>query len=116
MRPNLLPASLLFIAGFLAFSKPFPNYKVFIFSALGIVPAFFPLMHNLFFGNEFVILTKAATIKENILAPPGYWSQAFFALINGDWNNEKLIYILNHFARYVPVSYTHLTLPTTPYV
>ena len=101
VRPNLLPASLLFIAGFLAFSKPFPNYKVFIFSALGIAPAFFPLMHNLFFGNEFVILTKAATIKENILAPPGYWSQAFFALINGDWNNEKLIYILNHFARYI---------------
>ena len=47
-------------------------------------------MHNLFFGNELVILTKAATIKENILAPPSYWSHAFFALINGDWNNEKL--------------------------
>ena len=41
--------------------------------------------------------------------------------ITHDWNNdrekmEKLTFLLKEENRLIPVSYTHLTLPTTPYV
>ena len=41
-----------------------------------------------------------------------------FELVNRDWKNQYHIVHLNRHsgALVIPVSYTHLTLPTTPYV
>ena len=101
MRPNLLPASLLFLIGCIKFSKENYFFKNIVFSLIGFIPALLPLLHNMYFGNEFVLLTKAATIDENILAPPSYWSESIIAIIKGDFHNETLIYIANHFGRYI---------------
>ena len=34
----------------------------------------------------------------------------------GDWERNEKIIDLNDGGSFIPVSYTHLTLPTTPYV
>ena len=101
MRPNLLPASLLFMIGCIIFSKENYLFKNSVFSLIGFLPILLPLLHNIYFGNEFVLLTKAATIDANILAPPSYWFEAIIAIIKGDFQNETLIYLANHFGRYI---------------
>ena len=101
MRPNLLPATILFIVGCIIFLKRHPIHIKLIISGLGILPIFLPLFHNIYFGNEFILLTKAATIKANVIAPPSYWFESFIAILKGDFKNETLLYIVNHFARYI---------------
>ena len=101
MRPNLLPATIFFILGCILFLKRHPIHINFIISGLGMLPTFLPLLHNIYFGNEYILLTKAATIKENVIAPPSYWFESFIAILKGDFKNETLQYILNHFARYI---------------
>ena len=101
IRPNLLPASIFFILGYILFSKRHTFSVNALISCFGLLPMFLPLLHNLYFGNEFIILTKAATIEANVLAPPSYWLEAFTAILKGDFKNETLLYIANHFSKYI---------------
>ena len=101
MRPNLLPASIFFIAGLMFFLKERSLQKNILICLIGFSPVLLPLLHNIYFGNKFVLLTEAATIEANVLAPPSFWSEAFISAIKGEFDNERLKYIINHFARYI---------------
>ena len=101
MRPNLLPASIFFITGLMFLLKERSLQKNILICLIGFSPVLLPLVHNIYFGNKFVVLTEAATIKENVLAPPSFWFEALISAIKGEFDNERLKYIINHFARYI---------------
>jgi hypothetical protein len=79
MRPNLLPAGLLYLAGLFWCFRPQGRQTTAARDAghawalmlLGFSPVGLLLVHNLYFGGEWVVLTKAAGIPENLKVQPG---------------------------------------------
>ena len=81
LRPNYIIqiASFLFLLFLMSFifvkSKMiFNDGKLikFILILIGFSPIFLILLHNWYFGQKFILLTEASTIKENLRVPPSF--------------------------------------------
>jgi hypothetical protein len=72
---------------------------------IGMSPTFLPLLHNVYFGNEWVVFTSASTIPENLRCPPMIYLRALIFLIQGKLSPElfKVSDHLLEWTQYSPV-------------
>ena len=84
LRPNLLPACGLLILMLWASHLRTHGRSATVALCAGFSVSLLPFLHNLYFGGQFVLLTSASAIPENLLNPPSVWWSAFVELLHGD--------------------------------
>ena len=90
LRPNLLPACGLFVLMLWVSHLRDHGRSATVALCAGFGISFLPLLHNLHFGGQFVLLTSASTIPENLLNPPHVWWGAFVELLRGDLHGPNV--------------------------
>ena len=100
LRPNLLPASFLFLFMLWVFQVNKDRIRTTLALAAGFSISLLLLLHNLYFGGEWVLLTAASDIPQNALAPPSVWGNALWELLSGQWDGRDLHYLAGHLSRY----------------
>jgi len=63
--------------------------KKYIILIIGFSPILLVTLHNWYFGNQFVLLTSASAITENLRVPPYVWTDALYSLVNFEINKES---------------------------
>ena len=101
LRPNLLPACGLFVLMLWASHLRVHGRSATVALCAGFGISLLPLMHNLHFGAQFVLLTSASTIPENLLNPPHVWWRAFVELLHGDLHGPNVSRWAAHMHRFV---------------
>lgn len=88
IRPNmLLPAAVM--VGFVAWRDLRErNLGALIGTALGLALVLLIPLHNWVFGHQFVPLTAAAAIPQNLVVPPGRYADAFGSLLGGSVDRD----------------------------
>lgn len=100
-RPNLLPACGLFVLMLWASHLRAHGRSATIALCAGFSISLLPLLHNLHFGGQFILLTRASAIPENLLNPPHVWWGAFVELVHGDLHGPNLSRWAVHMHRFV---------------
>ncbi|MCY4230862.1 MAG: hypothetical protein OXF26_08320, partial [Alphaproteobacteria bacterium] len=101
LRPNLLPACGLFVLILWASHLRAHGKSATFALCAGFGISLLPLLHNLHFGGQFVLLTSASTIPQNLLNPPAVWWGAFVELLHGDLQGPNLSRWAAHMYRFV---------------
>ena len=101
LRPNLLPACGLFVLMLWASHLRVHGRSATVALCAGFGISLLPLMHNLHFGAQFVLLTSASTIPENLLNPPHVWWRAFVELLHSDLHGPNVSRWAAHMHRFV---------------
>ena len=101
LRPNLLPACGLFVLILWASHLRTHGRSATFALCAGFGISLLPLLHNLHFGGQFVLLTSASTIPQNLLNPPTVWWGALVELLQGDLQGPNLGRWAAHMQRFV---------------
>ncbi|RVU38980.1 hypothetical protein EOI86_06885 [Hwanghaeella grinnelliae] len=101
MRPNLAPGVAVFclVLG-LAMLKG-GHLRLVLAWAVGIGAVLWLPFHNWFYGDAFVLLTAAADIDANMLAPPQRYIDALAAVFQGEFNNAAVAQITAHVSKWL---------------
>lgn len=103
LRPNLLPASGLFLA-YLGWCQSRHHWlSAGVALVLGFAPTLLLLLHNLSFGGEFVLLTRASDIPENLLAPPSLYLEALGDLLSGRTESAAVGRVGDHLSSWLGI-------------
>lgn len=106
VRPNLVVASVLSIV-FCAIVL-LRHKKVFniLFLGAGFSAIAVCLLHNMYFGSQFVLLTSAGEHHTNLLVPLSTYMNATSAIASGAWHDPAVLSVLKQGARWLGNSYT----------
>ena len=100
-RPNLLPACGLFVLVLWASHLRAHGRSATIALCAGFSISLLPLLHNLHFGGQFVLLTSASTIPQNLLNPPSVWWGALVEFLHGDLRGPNVSRWAAHMREFV---------------
>ena len=112
LRPNLLPACGLFVLILWASHLRTHGKSATVALCAGFGISLLPLLHNLHFGGQFVLLSSASTIPVNLLNPPHVWWGAFVELLHGDLHGPNLSRWAAHMHRFA-AGFTGMVLLAT---
>lgn len=96
VRPNLAVAALLLILFYLWQSSRTMPLRAALISSSGFGVILLVPIHNYVFGHRLVPLTAAASIPENLKAPPAAYIHALADLVSGDWASASVEVVARH--------------------
>lgn len=94
MRPQFVISALIVVIYFSAKLIAERRFKEMLFSWIGFMPVFFPLLHNYIFGHKFYFFTGAACLS--ISMPPPVYFNAFKELLSHDYSGHNLMKVISH--------------------
>lgn len=100
VRPNLLIAAALLILVHFWQSTRNMSLRTAFLSSTGFGLILLVPIHNYIFGHRFVPLTSAASIPENLKAPPLTYIHAMTDVVTGHWSSANMDVIKEHLLKF----------------
>ncbi len=106
IRPNfVLTTSVIFLyISYILFKRNY--YLHIIVFALSYSTVFFCLIHNLYFGEKFVLFTNSF-VTQNFPINLSTYLKAFMSIISFNFNDIEVLNVLNHLTRWNPLYNIH---------